>query len=506
MLPFENLISIDKQKPTPAFRQITDQLIALIRTGRLKPGIFLPGTRQMAQMLCVNRKTIIKSYDEMLGQNWIETILRKGYRVMTDLPLLKPRSFQPRTSFSLESEQQRLRIQRSLPIIDQREIKQSDLVIDDGFPDPGLSPCKEINRVFGEDDKNSLFRQLLPQQPQGGLHALKEATSTFLNDTRALNISTREIMMTRGGNMGLYLAANILLEKGDQVALSATSDLNATGVFQHAGAQLLFLRSDEQGIDTEHLEMLLVTNKIKLLYIMPHCHYPTTVVMSAQRRRKLLELMICHRFWVVEDDNGYDFHYQGGPILPLASSAHNGRLIYIGSFERTLCTPARVGFFVAPPEIINRANRLQGLIDLHGDTYMELLLLRIITNGGLERHIMRSRKMYAHRCESICAMLDKRLGNFITYEMPKAGLSIYISFNASFPFDKFIEETTAKGLFFNGIVSLYNGEKAIRFGFASLSIKEMEKAIEVMDNAANHLIKTRRNYLINRAPIGAISA
>jgi GntR family transcriptional regulator/MocR family aminotransferase len=502
MLPFENLISIDKKQTIPAFRQITDQMVSLIREGSLKPGIFLPGTRQMAQMLGVNRKTIIKSYDEMLGQNWIETILRKGYRVMVDLPLIKPRSFQPRSAFSVEDKTTHLHIQ---DVAAEQKIKKTDILIDDGFPDPLLSPCKEMMRILHEEDSRGMLRRLMPSRSQGGTIALKSAVSSFLNDSRALNISSREIMMCRGGKMPLYLAANVLLSRGDTVVVTEHTDPLCREIIAHTGAVLVEVMSDEEGIDTAQLADLLASRQIKALYLVPHSHYPTTSVLSGERRCKLLELMNKYSFWVIEDDLGYDFHYQRAPILPLASAAHNGKLVYIGSFDRSISASVSIGYLVASAQILQKAVGLQGLIDQHGDLYMEHLLLKIISSGGLERHLMRSRKIYAQRCELMCELLDEKLGRLISFEKPQAGLAVYVTFKEQFPMEKFIRQLSAHGLYFHEGVRATDG-RSLRIGFASLSIQEVETAVEIMAANAAQMLPSYPRYRFSGLSAPAISA
>jgi GntR family transcriptional regulator/MocR family aminotransferase len=502
MLPFENLIFIDKKQAIPVFRQITDQMVSLIREGSLKPGIFLPGTRQMAQMLGVNRKTVIKSYDEMLGQNWIETILRKGYRVMIDLPLIKPRSFQPRSSFGVEDKSAYLRIQDVAP---EQKIKKTDILIDDGFPDPLLSPCKEMMRIYHEEHSGVMLRRLMPLRSQGGTVELKSAVSSFLNDSRALNITSREIMMCRGGKMPLYLAANVLISPGDTVVVSQHTDPLSREILEHAGAELVEVFSDEDGIDTAHLADLLTSRKIKVLYVVPHSHYPTTSVLSGERRCKLLELMTQYGFWVIEDDHGYDFHYNRAPMLPLASTPHNGKMVYIGSFDRSISPSVSIGYLVSSAHVLQKTVGLQGLIDQHGDLYMEHLLLKIITSGGLERHLMRSRKMYAQRCELICGLLEEKLGRLISFERPQAGLAVYITFREQFPMEKFIRQASAQGLYFHDGVRATDG-RSLRIGFASLSILEMETAVEIMARNAAGIIPSYQKYRFSGLSVPAISA
>ncbi|MGA9648952.1 PLP-dependent aminotransferase family protein [Pedobacter sp.] len=391
----------------------------------------------------------------------------------------------------------------------ENKIKVSDILIDDGRPDPSLSPLKDIQRVYGEEDRNLMPRRLLPSRPEGGSPAMKSATARFLNDSRALNISTREILITRGGRMPLYLAASVLIATGEAVALSSHSDALTTEIFEHAGAEILRLRADENGIDPDHLKEFLAQGTIKALYIVPHCQYPTTSVLSSERRMKLLELMNQYNFWIIEDDFGYDFHYKNSPILPIASAAHNGKLIYIGNFDRIVSSALRIGFLVAPPEIIRQGVILQRLIDQHGDIHLEQMLLKMMDNGGIERHIMRSKKIYAQRCELFCNMLQEKLGHIITFERPRAGLSVYIRFEDSFSMNRLITGCSRMGLYFSGETyqDCKNGtENRMVFGFAALRLKELEQAVDIMVKVIAEIYPASRMFRVNKMSISAISA
>lgn len=388
-------------------------------------------------------------------------------------------------------------------------MKSSDVLVDDGFPDPSLIRHRDFNKASIGDDRGFYPGRVLAPRPVGGSAAVRESTSVFLNDSRGLNISEREIMMTRGGKMPLYLAANILINKGDIVALSDKSDTLPIEIIEHAGGDVIYIHTDGEGIDPAHLEEVLRKTKIKMLYLVPHCHYPTTVVMGAERRRRLLELMIAFDFWIVEDDYAYDFHYQNSPILPLASSAHNGKVVYIGSFDKIISPSVGLGFFVASPEIITKAIHLQGLIDQNGDAQMEHLLLTMMENRGIERQIMRCRKIYAHRCDLICELLRENLGHLIKFDKPKAGLAVYIKFEDRFPLGRFVKDSSDFGLFFNGTLVdnfAHRPEKAIRLGFASLTIKEMETAVEIMVKVINKLVSVSKNYSMSSLSPSAISA
>jgi len=484
MLPFQNLILPDKDSAFPVFRQITDQLIGLVQEGLLQPGIFLPGTRQMAEMLSVNRKTIIKVYEEMMAQDWLESVTRKGYRVIPELPLIKPRTFQPKNSaFLSHSGFDYRQLNTTVSFSGERKLKFSDILVDDGYPDPRLSPYREMNRVYSDQTSTSGTKHLLPSRPQGGLKELKDSTSAMLNDSRGLNISANEIVISRGGQMPLFLAATVLIERGDLAAVAEINDPLANEIMEHAGAKLLKIKMEADGIDLFHLEETLKTNRIKLLYLVPHHHYPTTNVMSGDKRLELLRLMKLYDFWVIEHDLGYDFDFSNSPILPIASADHGGKLIYISSFDRIISRSIRLGYLVACPEIISSAIHLQGLIDQHGDVQMENMLSRMIKTGDFQRHISKSKKIYAQRCEFLSELLETRMEHLVHFERPKGGMALWLDFGKEFPMENFIRKTAENGLYLEAtqFCSKYkSGFNTLRFGYASLTEKELDRAVDIM--------------------------
>ena len=485
MLPFENLLSVDKQSNVPLFKQLANKLIALIQEGKIPPGTIIPGTRKISLALDVNRKTITRAYEELIAQDWLEALPQKGYRVIPELPVIKPRSFHPKNNFKAAKQPLPEQVP-GLPTffnIDRNTLKKTDIIINDGYPDASLLPYNELLKNFKKQFNQQNLRQQLSLRDIGGLQMLKVATCNFLNETRGLYISDSEIVLTRGAQMAIFIAASILVNPGDEVAVTDPNYPFADKIFKHTGARLVKVRVDEDGMDVDHLEQLLKAKTIKVLYIVPHHHHPTTVTLGAARRFKLLQLINAYGLWVIEDDYDYDFHFKNSPILPLASSDHGGRIIYIGSFTKLLAPPYRVGYMIAAPDLIQQAIALRSLMDLRGDTILEQALADMIINGDLARHIKKSNKLYSQRCTLICRLLTENLGNKITFTQPYGGMAVWIKFNRSVQLELFIKKAAAEGLFFVG--SVYINEKSLhhnglRFGYASLTDNEIETAIKIM--------------------------
>ena len=194
--------------------------------------------------------------------------------------------------------------------------------------------------------------------------------------------------------MAIYLISKILISKNDTVIAGDPGFLGANDIFKHTEANLELVPLDEYGMDMDAVEAICKSKKVKLLYVIPHHHRPTTVTLSSERRIRLLELAMKYRFAIVEDDYDYDFHYSSSPILPLASLDYGGSVIYIGSFSKTIAPGIRIGFIISPKNLIVQATRLRRLIDRQGEQLLEEAMANLLKNGDIGRHLKKANKTY----------------------------------------------------------------------------------------------------------------
>jgi len=254
----------------------------------------------------------------------------------------------------------------------------------------------------------------------------------------------------------------------------------ADAIFQQFGATLVRVPVDENGMDIDFIEKFCRQDKPDLLYIIPHHHHPTTVTLSSERRVHLLRLIDQHRFPVIEDDYDYDFHYDGGPILPLASAGHGGNVIYIGSLTKSLAPPIRVGYMIAPPNFIAQAAQLRKMIDIRGDGLLEEALASLFKGGDMQKHLKRSVKLYHQRRDILCNLLEQELGDVVSFQKPQGGLALWARFRKEYPLPVIAAEAARNGLMIHD-GSMYDvGDhhfNALRIGFASMNEKELEEAV-----------------------------
>lgn len=475
MFPFEHLIIIDRESKTSVYRQIAFAISNAIRNGILKAGTHLPGSRELSKTLGVHRKTVIAAYEELNTQDWVTIIPRKYVAVSELIPVFKPYQINITTAGTSYDNTFNLPFRT----IDEKIKKNTaqvipDIIIDDGHPDVRLSPIDELLKTYRSyTSKKHTIKNAYTGTEQGTLK-LREELVQYLSETRGLNITTDNLLITHGAQMSIYLTAQLLLDSHSSIIVGKPNYPVANTTFEETGAELIEVPVDEYGINTETIEKICKKKRIKAVYVIPHHHYPTTVTLSVDRRMKLLELSNEYNFAIIEDDYDYDYHYTSSPYLPLASGNHKGNIIYIGSFSKILDPSLRIGFMVAPQNFIVQCTLLRKIIDVGGDGYMQNALATLIRNNELDHHLKRAKKMYHSRRNILDTLLKNKLSHYISYTLPSGGMAIWVKLLPQYSIHHLTEVPHLK------IIRVDEEYNAFRFGFASMNEKELEAAVEIL--------------------------
>jgi len=490
-LPWKTLIQWDKDCDTPVYLQIANVIMREMKKGRIGPGIKLPGTRQMSEILEVHRKTIVRTYEELDAQGWIEMRPSQGTFTSKELPEINPRRFSAKLENQTAYPQQtgypvKVNDKIRTPVFPNRNI----IGFHDG-PDVRLVPVEELGRAY----KSVLTRHATLTQMSyvetAGIPKFRTVLSNYLNASRGLQTTFENIMITRGSQMGLFLLSLVLFSKGDNILVGDTNYYYADRVFMDAGAKLVRIRVDESGIDVDAIEKVCRRKKIKAIYITSHHHYPTTVTLSAARRIKLLSLAEQYGFIIIEDDYDYDFHYQSSPILPLVSADTKGMVVYIGTLSKTIAPAIRTGYIIAPTNLILELCRVRQLMDTQGDPIMELALAEMFDEGSIKRHMRKALNEYHRRRDFLCSYLQQKLSDVIEFKVPDGGLAIWAKFHKSVPLPPLTEKLKSQGLILsNGLIHNNTSVSlnATRMGFAWMNESEAENAVNLLTKT----IKTKK--------------
>jgi len=483
MLPYKTLIQLNRGSNVSLYVQLCNAFIGLVTNGTLQPGDALPGSRVLADLLGINRNTVKLAYEELIIQGWVESIERKGIFVLSKLPVM----YRRRTNSAVpDSNKQATSFLWDNPFEGQQEsddFQKSILTIDDGFPDVRLTPVDLLMREYRSISKKIYGKNFLKYGFSKGSENLRKALCRYLSDTRGLTIQSENILITKGSQMGIYLATQLLLKANDRIAVGVSNYRSADEIFRYSGANLVRIPVDNFGMNVDILEEMLKRETVKAVYIIPHHHFPTTVTMSSDRRLKLLKLASEYRFAIIEDDYDFDFHYSNKPYIPLASIDHNHNVIYIGSITKTFAPALRIGFLIAEPKFVDACSSLRQLIDKQGDSLLEEAFSSLYNNGEMERHFRKSIKIYQQRRNLFCDILNTNFKDIISFDVPEGGLAVWSLFDKSINLQKLSQLALRKGLrigngaFYENEVFAPNG---LRLGFASLNEQEISRSLEML--------------------------
>ncbi|NIJ55288.1 aminotransferase-like domain-containing protein [Dyadobacter arcticus] len=483
-IPFKNVILLDRLSGTAVYLQIAHQMINAIQRGVLVSGVKLPGTRPLAEMLGVHRKTVVAAYNELDAQGWIEILPNSGTFVAKRIQVgdLVTLPFDTKNLVSYPK-QAGYSFERSMLLDRPVSLSKVELEFTDGLPDVRLAPMERLAKAYSSVLKRKNNRKYLSYSHVEGNIYFRGKLADYLNNTRGLHIGSNNIITTRGIQMGIYLASMLLIKKGDHVVVGNLSYYVANMIFQQAGAQIASVPVDDQGISVEAVRKLCETTRIRMLYITPHHHYPTTVTLSAERRVELLNLSIQYRFIILEDDHDYDFHYNSSPVLPLASADGAGMVVYVGSFCKAMAPGLRAGYIVAPENLILELGKLRRIIDRQGDLMMEQALGELLDEGEIQRHIKKAQKVYHHRRDLFGELLENHLSNFLTFKTPPGGLAIWTEWRKDINLMRISKACLKQNLHLPQTL-LFQTENlsAMRLGFGSMDENELEESIHVLKN------------------------
>ncbi len=470
-----------RESEQPIFIRLARAISDDVRRGRLRPGDPLPGSRTLARTLGVHRNTVLAAYAELAAEGWITTEAAARTFVSHALPDVDAVSRRQAATkpartmgFDLAAPSE------TRPPGPERLPVANVLAMSGGIPDVRLVPTAPLARAY----RRALKRHgaaLLGYGDARGHARLRGALGEMLSALRGVAADGESLMVTRGSQLALDIVARTLLKPGDVVAVEALGYRPAWSALASAGARLVPVPVDERGMDVDALEAIAAKQRLRAIYVTPHHQYPTTAVLDAARRLRLLELARARRIAVIEDDYDFEFHYEGRPVLPLAAADRHGVVVYIGTLSKILAPSLRLGFIVAPPPLIERFAETRLTIDRQGDQVVECAVAELIEDGELQRHVRRMRRIYQGRRDALVALLHKRLGGALRFAVPAGGMALWAKAADGIDVDAWAARSLARGVLFNSAARFaFDGKPrpALRLGFAALSEAELDEGVK----------------------------
>ncbi len=468
------------QEPSqsPLFQRISQAIIAEIRRGRLKRGDRLPGTRTLAESLLVNRNTVLAAYAELASEGWIESAAARGSFVSRSLPEVRPRDFAGRAARRTEVPGRAgFDVDPAPAAEDLADATPQGIQLSSGSPDTRLAPATLLARAFRRAIRRySALRYGFPH----GHPDLRAALARMLVATRGLAATAQDVVVTSGSQMALDLISRAVLRTGDSVAIEQIGYRPAWLAFRQHGARLVPIPVDEHGMDVEALASAATRSPIRAVYVTPHHQYPTTATLSAGRRIALLELARRLRIVVIEDDYDHEYHYDGRPILPMASTDQAGVVVYVGTLAKILAPGVRLGYVVGPRPLLESVAAHRYALDRQGDHSLECAVAEMLEQGDVQRHARRARRIYQMRRDCAASALRNALGDAVSFKVPPGGISIWTAVAPGIDVDAWAERALRRGLLLQTARRYsFDGRPRpfFRLGFAALTEEEMRDAL-----------------------------
>lgn len=458
-------IQLNEKSDKAIYLQIADAIIKDIHSGRLKAGDALPGSRNLAQLLKVNRNTVVEALNVLIIEGWLIPKERQGTFVADTLPDFKEVQKSNRVTATAKN----------------TISKHCHLQFDDGSPDSKIAPITELARAYRQIFNQKARWQMMGYGNELGDLEFRKSIVQMLNHQRGMQVNEHNICITRGSQMAMYLTAQYLFTKNDYVIVENPGYKPAWSAFENAGAKLLPVSVDKDGLLIDDVIAYLNSGKkIKAIYVTPHRQYPTTVTLSLKRRLELIRLSNEYGFTIIEDDYDNEFHFGYRPVLPLSSFTELKNYVYIGTMSKVVAPALRIGYLASNDDaLIEKVGSLRKIIDVQGDSIMEQAVLQLIKDGTIKRHIKKATNHYKAKRDFMGTVLNKHIKNKATYAIPEGGLAFWIVPNKQMDWSQVSQKLKSKGIkiITPDTYSFDETINGIRLGYGSLSEKELEEGI-----------------------------
>ncbi len=416
-----------KDNALPFYRQIYEAIRRAILSGKLVSETRLPASRNLAKQLSVSRITVVTAYEQLLAEGYLEGKTGAGTFVASKIPedllQISPlKSKNPAAHISPEA----IKFSAFATRLNETKISRFQ-----SLPNPvpfknGLTAISEFPFDIWEKIAVRVYRQaryrISGYGNAAGYLPLREAVAAHFAATRGVHCDIGQILITNGAQQALDLIGRILLETGDKVWLEDPCYQEARGIFYANGAVIVPVSVDAEGFDL--VEAVQQSGAAKLVYITPSHQYPTGVTMSLARRLNLLEWARKNSAWIIEDDYNSEFRYAGRPLASLQNLDNSGRVIYVGTFSKTIFPALRLGCVIVPKNLIEIFTAARSLSDWHSPIFEQAILADFIAEGHFARHLRRMRTLYEKRQNILVTEAERNLRGLLKVSKAPSGMHL----------------------------------------------------------------------------------
>lgn len=463
----ELMIPLDTKSLTPLYQQIEEYLKQEIQEGRIVAGMRLPSSRALSANLLVSRSTIETAYDQLVAEGYIEPVAYKGYYVCE----IEGIYFQ-KAEYTKQNNPEKTEIKQRRKLQKYRYDFALNGIAPESFP---THTWKQLAKQVLSDSTEEIFAQGNPY----GEDSFREAIAEYLYHARGVKCEKSQILVGAGNDYLLMVLAT-LFECNKKVAMENPTYLSAWYDLKHTGCSMCTVKSDEMGICIEELEK----TGADVVYVMPSHQFPMGTVMPLKRRMELLRWADENQTYIIEDDYDSEFRYKGKPIPALQGFDKNERVIYIGTFSKSIAPSIRISYMALPKKLMRYyQSRYPFAVTISkADQKIVELFLR---NGHYERHLNRMRRLYKSKHDWILRWVKEEMSEICSCFGEHAGIHLLLRFHNGISEDEAVERAKSAGIRVYGLSEFFVQEKketeaVVLIGYATLTEEEIKEALQIL--------------------------
>ena len=487
-------VLLDRSRREPLTSQLVDQLRDAIRHARIRPGTRLPSSRRLSEQLEVSRNTVIRAYDTLIVEGYVEARPASGIFVSDSLPgtpvgaaASTPEPARAGVLSHMPLPPLPLRVQN---VVDQRRNRLS-FDFFPGRPNAALFPLKTWRRLLQSNLSHGGHIGLSQYGDPAGLPALRSAIADHLATTRGIAADPGRIVIISGAQEGISIAARLFLNHGTPSAIEDPCYQGAAFAFEATGSEITSVAVDFEGLIPDELPQ----RPTSLLYLTPSHQFPTGHTLSLARRHAIVAWARRYGCYILEDDRDGELRYEGSPLQAIAANAPDCT-IYLGTFSRTLGAGLRLGYMVVPEQLAGVFATAKGLLN-NGNSWLDqAALAEMMRVGSYAAHLLRSRAYYKESRDCLMTALRRNFGE-ISVTGEAAGLHLVWYLPAGVPNAAIVEDLARRARI--GVYSFLSGgayvarastltQRGLILGYAAASRKQIEQGIARLSDAIDDAI------------------
>ncbi|MFZ3358619.1 MAG: aminotransferase class I/II-fold pyridoxal phosphate-dependent enzyme [Xanthobacteraceae bacterium] len=487
-------VLLDRSRREPLTNQLIDQLRDAIRHARIRPGTRLPSSRRLSEQLTISRNTVVRAYDALIVEGYVES--RPASGIFVSECLLGT----PVEPAATAAEQRGPGALSHMPmpplplhVPNTAALSRNRLSFDffPGRPSAALFPLKTWRRLLQSNLSHGGGAGLSQYGDPAGLPALRSAIADHLATTRGIAADPSRVIVVGGAQECISIAARLFLNHGTPSAIEDPCYQGAAYAFEATGSEIVSVAIDFDGLIPEELPQ----RPTALLYLTPSHQFPTGHTLSPGRRRAIVAWARRYGCYILEDDRDGDFRYEGSPSQAIAALAPDCT-IYVGTFSRTLGAGLRLGYMVVPEQLAAVTSAAKGLLN-HGNPWLDQAALAEMMRGSsYAAHLLRVRSHYKESRDFLLAALRRNFGD-ISVSGEAGGLHVVWYLPPGVPNAAAVENLARRariGVYSFASAGAYVArpstltQRGLVLGYAALSRKQIEQGIARLSDAIDDAV------------------